>query len=144
MQATRLSSLLLVTVLVSALAACRGPTDDTPTDNASAAEKALDGLQERYDALTEGDLDDPMQWASEDLKKIGDWEYKVVEHDGVVAAELEAVLNKAGTERWEVIWIEKTLSGHLIVMKRSSISYLSKIPLSQLGRLVIPDSEGQE
>lgn len=116
----------------------------TPADEPSAADKALDELQKKYDALTDGQLDGPVQWASEDLKKLGDWEYKVVEVGNVGTAELEKTLNEAGSERWEVIWIEKTLEGHVVVMKRSSISYLSKIPLSQLGRLVIPDSEPQQ
>ena len=128
-------STLLMPLLVF-VTACGAPTNE-PT----AAEKALDQLQEKYDALTDGDLDDPMQWASEDLKKLGDWEYKVVEIGNIGTAELEETLNEAGSERWEVIWMEKTLDGHVIVMKRSSISYLSKIPLSQIGRLVIPDSE---
>ena len=126
----------LLVPLVFSVTAC-GVPDDEP----SAAEKALDQLQEKYDALTDGDLDDPMQWASEDLKKLGDWEYKVVEIGNLGTIELEETLNEAGSERWEVIWMEKTLDGHVIVMKRSSISYLSKIPLSQIGRLVIPDSE---
>ena len=128
-----MSQLLIMLVFV---AAC-----GTPADEPSAAGKALDELQKKYDALTDSELDDPMQWASEDLKKLGDWEYKVVEVGNINSAELEETLNEAGTERWEVIWMEKTLDGHVIVMKRSSISYLSKIPLSQIGRLVIPDSE---
>lgn len=122
-----------------ALTACGSPLDEP-----SATEKTLNELQKKYDDLTEGELDDPMQWASEDLKKIGDWEYKVLEVGNVAAVELEQTLNEAGSERWEVIWMEKTLEGHVIVMKRSSISYLSKIPLSQIGRLVIPDAEPQE
>jgi len=139
MQANHVPVAALLLFLTFFIAAC-----GTPADEPSAAEQALDELQKKYDALTEGKLDDPMQWASEDLKKLGDWEYKVVEVANVASTELEETLNEAGSDRWEVIWMEKTLEGHVIVMKRSSISYLSKIPLSQIGRLVIPDSEPQQ
>jgi hypothetical protein len=110
----------------------------------SATEKAIEGLQNKYEDLTDGDLDAPVQWASEDIKKIGDWQYKILDIGNVSGAEMETVLNEAGSERWEVIWIEKNLQGYAVFMKRPSISYLSKIPLSQLGRFVVGDSAPKE
>lgn len=132
-------ALLSIPIAILALIGCSGATDEP-----SAADKAIEGLQEKYDDLTQGELDDPMQWASDDIKKIGDWQYKVLEIGNVSGPELEAALNEAGGDRWEVIWMEKTLKGHAIVLKRPSISYLSKIPLSQIGRFVIGDTEPQE
>ena len=120
-------------------AGCGG--SETP----SATDKAIDELQQKYQDLTEDGIDESVQWATEDLKKIGDWEYRVLDVPRGSTADLEAVLNEAGAERWEVIWMEPTANGHAVVMKRPAISYLSRIPLSQIGRFVIPgESEPQE
>ena len=131
--------LIFLLAALFALAACSQSAEEP-----MAAEKALTDLQKKYDELIEGELDDPMQWASEDLGKIGDWEYRVLQLGNVSAAEFETALNEAGGERWEVIWIEKTLEGHSIVMKRPSVSILSKVPLSQIGRLVIGGGETEQ
>ena len=131
--------LTLLLAFLFAISACSKSAEE-PT----AAEKALTDLQKKYDELTEGELDNPMQWASDDLGKIGDWEYRILQVSNVSAAEFEATLNEAGGERWEVIWIEKTLEGHSIVMKRPSVSILSKVPLSQIGRLVIGGRETEQ
>lgn len=121
------------------LAACGGADSDVST-----TDSALEELQRKYDELTAGKLDDPMQWASDDLKRIGDWDYRVVEIGNLEATEFEAALNDFGAERWELVWMDKTLAGHTIVLKRPSVSYLSKIPLSQIGRLVIGGPEGEQ
>lgn len=131
-----LPALFVVLGLLFSAAGCGGAADEP-----SVTDKAIEGLQNKYDDLTEGGVEAPMEWASDDIKKIGDWQYKVIEIGKVSGSELETALNEAGSDRWEVIWMEKTLDGHSVVMKRPSISYLSKIPLSQLGRLVIGDSE---
>jgi len=131
--------LLIIPIAILALFGCSGTTDEP-----SATDKAIEGLQDKYEDLTQVELEDPMQWASDDIKKIGDWQYRVLEIGNVSGPELEAALNEAGNDRWEVIWMEKTLEGHAIVMKRPSISYLSKIPLSQIGRFVIGGEEPQE
>ena len=55
-----------------------------------------------------------------------------------------AQLNVFGNERWEVIWLERTPDGFLAVLKKPSISYLSKVPLSEIGKYVIGISDGQE
>lgn len=130
---------LAFAVLVAPAGGC-GNSADEPT----AADKALDSLQQKYEDLSNVDLDETMEWATDDLQKIGDWEYRVLELGNVDAAELEAALNEAGAERWEVIWMEKTLKGHAIVMKRPAVSYLSKVPLSQIGRIVIGGSESEQ
>ncbi|MDH3747696.1 MAG: hypothetical protein OER97_05775 [Gammaproteobacteria bacterium] len=132
-------TLTIIPIAILVLFGCSGTTDEP-----SATDKAIEGLQDKYEDLTQGELEDPMQWASDDIKKIGDWQYRVLEIGKMSGPELEAALNEAGTDRWEVIWMEKTLEGHAIVLKRPSISYLSKIPLSQIGRIVVGDAEPQE
>ena len=133
----------LTRLAFAALAFSIGGCGDS-ADESTAADKALESLQEKYADLADVDLDDTMAWATDDLQKIGDWEYRVLEIGNVGAAELEEALNEAGAERWEVIWMEKTLKGHAIVMKRPAVSYLSKVPLSQIGRIVIGGSESEQ
>lgn len=134
-----LPALLVLPIVILTLSGCSDASDEP-----SAADKAIEGLQDKYEDLTQGELDNPMQWASDDIKKIGDWQYKVLEIGKISGPDLEAALNEIGSDRWEVIWMEKTLEGHVIVLKRPSISYLSKVPLSQIGRFVIGDSEPPE
>ena len=42
-----------------------------------------------------------------------------------------------GDERWEIVWIEPGADGRVAILKRPAVSLLSKIPLSQLGRLLM-------
>ena len=83
-------------------------------------------------------LDDPVKWAAEDFENIGDWDYRVVDIDADTPEAIESELNALGDERWEVFWIERTATGYRVMLKKPSISYLSKIPLSQLGRFIVP------
>ncbi len=117
------------------IAAC-SPDPGAP----SPAERALEELQEQYDRLRDKDFDAPMEWASEDIENIGDWDYRVVELPLSSPEELETALNEFGNERWEAFWVERSKNGVLVFLKRPSISYLSKIPLSQIGRFIIPGS----
>ncbi len=63
---------VLCLILAFGVAGCGGESDAP-----SAAEKALNELQAKYDELSQKGLSDPVQWAAEDLENIGDWEYKV-------------------------------------------------------------------
>ena len=110
----------------------------------SVAQRALDELQDKYDELVKDKVDIPVEWATDDLENIGDWEYRVVSLSYASPDDLESQLNEYGNERWEVIWLEDTPEGFLAVLKKPSISYLSKIPLSQLGGIVIGGSDGGE
>ena len=117
---------------------------ENESQESSSAQRALDELQSRYDDLVKDKVDIPVEWATEDLENIGDWEYRVVDLSYTSPEDLETQLNEYGNERWEVIWLEESPSGFLAVLKKPSISYLSKIPISQLGRIVIGGPEGQE
>ncbi len=119
-------------LLVHALSACQ-PESEEP----SAARKALDELQEKYDELVEEKLDVPVKWATDDIENLGDWEYRVENLSYSSTDDLAAQLNEFGNEKWELIWIERTPDGLLVVLKKPSVSYLSKIPLSELGKIVI-------
>ncbi len=141
-------SYILAASLAIAAAGCGGESPQSPAAESpepSATQKTLDELQAKYDELTAERLDDPVQWASDDLENIGDWEYRVVELPSAAsAAELETALNELGNDRWELVWIEETSSGSQAILKRPAVSLLSKIPLSQLGRLIMGSGDSEQ
>ena len=129
----------LLFVLLLALGGCdTGPDSPPESGEPGVAAKAIEELRQQYDELAREGLDDPVKWAADDIENIGDWDYRVVEFESSSPAELEAALNEFGNERWEVFWIEKQPDGYLVMLKKPSLSYLSKVPLSQLGRLIVP------
>lgn len=127
------------------LSACdAGQPEPEETESPSIAQQTLKDLQEKYDELAGDRLDDPVQWASDDIENIGDWEYRVVEFAALGAGDWEAELNAYGNDRWEVAWVEASPTGRVVMFKRPSISLLSKIPLSQLGRMMIGGSGDEQ
>lgn len=139
---------MLAASLAIAAAGCGGEAPQSPAADSpapSATQRALDELQAKYDELTAERLEDPVQWASDDLENIGDWEYRVVDLPSTAsAAELEAALNELGNDRWELVWVEETSSGRQAIFKRPAVSLLSKIPLSQLGRLLMGSGDSEQ
>lgn len=131
--------LILSLVFFAFLAAC-----ETESQEPSAASKALDDLQAKYDELVKDKVDVPVDWAAEDLENIGDWEYRVENIAYTSPEDFAAQLNVFGNERWEVIWLERTPDGFLAVLKKPSISYLSKVPLSEIGKYVIGISNDEQ
>ena len=125
---------LSLLAMLAFVAACGGGSESP-----GAADGAIESLQRKLDELTENS-DVPVQWAAEDIENIGDWDYRVMEIPDPTAEELEAILNGLGDDRWQAFWIERTRDGYTIFLRKPSISYLSKIPLSQLGKLIIPGS----
>ena len=131
---------LVGTALLSlAMSGCESGSQEPTT-----AQRALDELQNKYDEILKSKVDVPVEWATDDLENIGDWEYRVVSLSFRSPEDLQNQLNEFGNERWEVIWLEESPGGFLAVLKKPSISYLSKIPLSQIGRIVIGDPGAQE
>lgn len=115
-----------------------------PQDEVTGVRKAVENLQQQYDELIAERGGDPVEWAASDLENLGDWEYRVETLKLVSEEDFAATLNEFGNDRWEVIWLERTPGGFMVIMKKPSISLLSKIPLSQLGRFVIDGSEGAQ
>lgn len=79
-------------------------------------------------------------WAQEDIENLGDWEYRIVELDEREDSGIEAALDALGDERWEVYWVQDGNGGAKFYLKRPSLSYLSRVPLSTLLR-IIPGGE---
>ena len=86
-----LRQILMIFALGLLCSACEQPTDDS-----SAARKALEDLQQKYDELVEDKLGDPVEWAAEDIENIGDWDYKVENLSYDSPADLESQLNAFG------------------------------------------------
>ncbi len=63
-------------------------------------------------------------WVVEDLKNVGDWEYRVVEAQ---RDELEATLNDLGAERWECFAVEGGGKKVQLVFKRRKRSRLREL-----------------
>ena len=93
-------------------------------------------VQQLYDRARDAGDEVPadvVEWAREDVGRIGDWEYRVLRlRDDET---LEAELNALGAERWEVFWIRPAEAGFRLFLKRSARSYLRLVPLGELGRL---------
>ena len=81
-------------------------------------------------------------WIEEDIKRIGDWEYKVVKTKSSNIEEIEENLNELGTDRWECFWVEKREEEIVFYFKKPKISYLQKIPKGELLKMI--DSTKQE
>ena len=129
-----------VCVCAMLLAGC----NPEPQDEVTGVRKAVENLQQQYDELIAERGGDPVEWAASDLENLGDWEYRVETIRLESEEAFAATLNEFGNERWEVIWLERTPGGFMVIMKKPSISLLSKIPLSQLGRFIIDGSEGSQ
>lgn len=113
---------------------------ETPPDEAvSATQRALDELSDAYAKLAgllgQGS-DQAVDRVQSDIENLGDWDYKIVELPDAAPEALEAELNELGDQRWEVYWVESTRNGTRFYLKRPSISYLSRVPLSTLMRML--------
>jgi hypothetical protein len=115
------------------------PLPEPDADTESATARALEELAARYEELTglidsgSGEAVDRVQ---EDIENLGDWEYRIVMLAQGSSESMEAELNALGDERWEVYWVEPLGGGIRVYLKRPSISYVSRIPLATLIRLI--------
>ncbi|MDJ0919427.1 MAG: hypothetical protein QNJ05_16835 [Woeseiaceae bacterium] len=133
---TSIYRLATVLLALSLLTAC----NPEPQDEVAGVRKTVEKLQQQYDDLMAERGGDPVEWAASDLENLGDWEYRVETLRLTSEEDFAATLNEFGNDRWEVIWLERTPGGFMVIMKKPSISLLSKIPLSQLGRFIIDGS----
>jgi hypothetical protein len=131
----------LPALAATGLVACTAPAPPEPgevAEDASRTSRALDELSEAYAdlaALVDRNPGEAVEWAQDDIENLGDFEYRIVEFARMPVEQLEAEFNAIGDERWEVFWMEPTETGLRVYARRSSISYLSRLPLSALVRL---------
>jgi hypothetical protein len=102
-------------------------------------------IQALYDSAKKaGDInaESVSEWLKSDYESMGDWEYRVIQVTSKDSSVLEAELNLAGTERWEVFWVREGSGNFTFFLKRPQRSYLRSIPLTDLLKL-IPGGGGE-
>lgn len=83
----------------------------------------IKALYEKAKAAGEQVPEDIMQWAKEDIAKIGAWQYRLVDVPSDRREDIEKTLNELGAQRWECFWVEKTADGRRLFMKKAERSY---------------------
>ena len=125
-------------LLTAALAGC-ATEPDPPASSSDQVSALKERVRELYQQARESGQQvpkDALEWASQDLHRIGDWEYRIVDLPRESAQSRQARLNELGAERWEAFWMEPAGDGIRVYLKRRSASWLGKIPLSELRRLL--------
>jgi hypothetical protein len=120
------------------------PVEDPPVADQSAADqsatdRALEELSTAYEGLAglfNQGSGEAVNRVQEDIENLGDWEYRIVEVPNGSAEMQEQRLNELGNERWEVYWVQPATDKVWFYLKRPSISYLSRVPLSTLLRVI--------
>ena len=132
-----------VSVVLLALFLAGSPTraEEPPAEDKGIWSQVV-ALYEKAKESGETAADDVYEWAREDLEAIGDWEYRVERFSSPTPTELEEKLNKLGTERWEVVWIDRRNADLIVTMKRPSRTWLNKLPLGQLIKAAAGGADG--
>ena len=125
-------------LLTAALAGCASEPDP-PASSSDQVSDLKERVRELYRQARESGQQvpkDALEWARQDLHRIGDWEYRIVDLPRESAQSRQARLNELGAKRWEAFWMEPAGDGIRIYLKRRSASWLERIPLSELRRLL--------
>ena len=112
--------------------------DDAAEAGGSTAEGSLDWANEMYESLKKQGLTtagSTTEWVAQDWRKMGVWEYKVVQLEDLSPIEIEKKLNELGKQRWECFHV-MPLAGTQMYFKRPARSYLKNIPLKDMLRLI--------
>lgn len=102
-------------------------------------QKEIEEVYERVKSTGAQVPDNAVAWAAEDIKKIGDWDYKVIDIEETLPVEIEKRLDEYGRERWEVFWVEEKTGRKRLYMKRPARSYLKHFPLREVLRTLPVD-----
>lgn len=96
------------------------------------AKQVIEDVKTGDRSITEG----TKNWVVDDVKKIGDWQNRVVKVEVSDPKAIEERLNSLGEERWECFFVER-VEGHLMFyFKKSRISYLNKASKGDFGKLI--------
>lgn len=122
--------------LAPAQDAAEQPADSSESSLTARMVEQLSAIYADVAALIGDNPAEAVGWAQEDIENLGDWEYRIVEIDEREDAAIEAALNALGDERWEVYWVLDGNGSAKFYLKRPSLSYLSRVPLSSLLRIL--------
>ena len=129
--------LLLLVSLSAPISSQEDPDDERDTGVWDEVERLYERAKETGERVPK----DVYDWIREDIKNLGDWEYRVVEFGSSDSKSIENKLNELGQERWECIWVQTSGKTPRIFLKRPIRSYLTTLPLSQLLKL-LPAGDG--
>jgi len=113
----------------------RGATENPAPQDPGVWDQVV-ALYEKAKLAGENVPDDVTEWVKQDLRSIGDWEYRVVRVPVASAAAAEAELNALGGERWECFWVQIDGDQTLFFMKRPMRSFIKTIPVPDLIKLL--------
>ena len=102
-------------------------------------DEGVKGAKEKYNETFEGGknlTEKSKEWLAKDIENIGDWEYKVVTYGPKDSKALEKDLNELGQERWQCFWVEASGKEKVFYFKRTKMSYIGKIPMGALLRIM--------
>ena len=112
--------------------------EQATTSASGAATSSVNYINRVYErAVKAGDTSakSAQKWVSDDIRKIGTWEYKVLSVTRNANAEEEA-LNELGEKRWECFSVTAQDNGTMVFhLKRPHRSYLQRLPAKELLRL---------
>ncbi len=125
---SRVPAALIAVLLMAALSADAVSAQEEPEEQKDGTwvevKEAYEKAKKRAMEMGESVPDKVPDWVKEDLKNVGDWEYRVVEAQ---RAELEATLNQLGAERWECFSVESHGKKSHLVFKRRKRSRLREL-----------------
>lgn len=108
------------------------------TSASDAATSSVNFINQVYNrAVKAGDTSakSAQNWISDDIRKIGTWEYKLLEINDDPAA-IEAALNNLGQKRWNCFAVMPRPNATIVYhFKRPHHSYLQQLPAKELLRL---------
>lgn len=79
-------------------------------------------------------------WLKEDVKRMGDFEYKIVRIPANDDQALTAQLNELGSQRWEVYWVQEQGDQIRFFLKRTARTYMKHVPVGDMLRLIPKES----
>ena len=136
----------LLLLLTALLAGCASDPElpASPDDRIAALKQRVQELYQQARESGQQVPKDALDWAQQDLRRMGDWEYKIVDLPREDPESRQDRLNELGSERWEAFWMEPAGNGIRVYLKRRSKSWLEKMPLSELRRLWPSSGGGAE
>ena len=112
---------------------------EKPSEAPSPIVQTTEQVQDFYEKKVLPPVGDATEWVKGDLAKHGDWQYLVVDLAQGSTDSMTAKLNELGSERWEVVWIEKpedrvSNPPYRVFLKRPTKSLLRSIKVPDLSK----------